>query len=70
MVFSSMTFLPLFFFTQISDIMLLVIVAVNMLFHAWVDDLKANQFKINLIQDQLFHFAQIIVTYIVYRYFA
>lgn len=36
----------------------------NVLTHAAVDDLKANQFKINLIQDQTCHFAQIIATFI------
>jgi hypothetical protein len=56
------TFLPLFFFTQIPDMVLFAIVAINTLFHMWIDDLKANKFKINLVQDQVFHFAQIIVT--------
>ena len=30
--------------------------------HAFVDDLKANKFKINLITDQLIHLGQIIIT--------
>lgn len=59
---SLVTFLPLFFFTQIPDMVLFAIVAINTLFHMWIDDLKANKFKINLVQDQVFHFAQIIVT--------
>lgn len=59
---SLITFSPLFFFTQISEIALLIIVVANAVFHAWIDDLKANQFKINLIQDQLWHFIQIAIT--------
>lgn len=59
---SLITFSPLFFFTQISEIALLIIVVANTIFHAWIDDLKANQFKINLIQDQLWHFIQIAIT--------
>lgn len=34
----------------------------NTIIHAVVDDLKANRSKLNLIQDQLLHFAQIVVT--------
>lgn len=36
----------------------------NTLYHAHIDDLKANQHKINLIQDQVNHFAQIFVTWL------
>ena len=34
----------------------------NILIHAYTDDLKANRHKINLIHDQLVHIAQIIMT--------
>lgn len=37
---------------------------VNVFFHAFVDDAKANRFLFNLVQDQLFHIAQIIVTWL------
>ena len=63
MYWTLVTFLPLFFFTQIPDMVLFAIVVINTLFHMWIDDLKANKFKINLVQDQVFHFAQIIVTF-------
>lgn len=43
---------------------LLVLCAVNTLVHAYIDDLKANKYKINLIEDQLYHFIQILVTWI------
>ena len=36
----------------------------NMLIHFIVDDLKANRNKINLIQDQLIHLLQIIITWL------
>lgn len=38
---------------------------VNVIIHAVVDDLKANKFKINLVQDQLIHLAQIVVAWFV-----
>jgi hypothetical protein len=40
----------------------LAAVALNTVVHAIVDDLKANKFKINLIQDQLLHLGQILLT--------
>lgn len=43
---------------------LLVLCATNTLVHAYIDDLKANKHKINLIEDQLYHLVQILVTWI------
>lgn len=40
-------------------------VALNTVVHAVVDNLKANKMKINLIQDQLLHLAQILLTFAV-----
>lgn len=37
----------------------------NVAVHAWVDDMKANRLKINLVQDQLCHMAQIAATFAV-----
>ena len=37
----------------------------NLGIHMFVDDMKANKKKINLIQDQLTHLAQILITWIV-----
>lgn len=37
----------------------------NTMVHAIVDDLKANQKRINLVQDQLIHLAQILLTFAV-----
>jgi hypothetical protein len=39
---------------------------INMAVHAFVDNLKANKFKINLVIDQLIHVTQIIITWLVF----
>lgn len=39
---------------------------VNMAIHAIVDDLKANKRIINLVQDQIIHLTQIVVTWIAF----
>lgn len=38
----------------------------NICLHAAVDDLKCNKLEINLIQDQLIHLVQILITWIMY----
>ena len=38
-------------------------ILLNTVVHAIIDDLKANLMKINLIQDQLLHLGQILVTF-------
>lgn len=43
-------------------VFVLVFVA-NLIIHAVVDDLKANKKAINLIQDQMLHVSQIIITF-------
>lgn len=42
---------------------------VNMIVHAFVDDLKANKFKINLVTDQTIHLAQIVITWLIFVLF-
>lgn len=39
--------------------------AINLLMHMWIDDLKANKRKINLIVDQTLHVIQIVGTWYV-----
>ena len=39
---------------------------INAVFHAGIDDLKANKFRINLWQDQLTHIGQIVITLVLY----
>lgn len=38
----------------------------NMIIHAFIDDLKANKFKINLVVDQTIHIVQIIITWLIF----
>lgn len=40
----------------------IIIFIENVILHAVVDDLKANQLKINLWEDQIIHLGQILVT--------
>ena len=39
-----------------------IVFIINVVIHSIVDDLKANQHKTNLLQDQFIHLTQIIVT--------
>lgn len=40
----------------------LIMFIVNTVIHSFIDNLKANAMRINLLQDQLFHLIQIILT--------
>lgn len=44
---------------------MLILLPANCAIHFIVDDTKANKKKINLIQDQLIHLAQIVITWLV-----
>lgn len=48
------------------SVVLLVDFVLNWAIHCCVDDQKANKKKINLVQDQLIHFIQIIVTWLMF----
>ena len=50
---------------ELLAVLLMVSYIINTAIHAFVDDLKANKFKINLVEDQLIHLAQIICTWII-----
>ena len=41
-------------------------IALNLIIHALIDDLKANKLKINLGDDQFLHLLQITITFIVF----
>ena len=62
---SIMIMLPIMFMLPISGLLLIGCIIINMIVHAYVDDLKANKYKINLIEDQLTHLLQIWVTFII-----
>ena len=59
---SVMMHLPLIFFWDTDITLLISSILVNTVVHSVVDDLKCNRFKINLIEDQLIHFIQVIFT--------
>lgn len=62
------TFLPLLFYTH-NTLFFTSILFVNTIVHIFVDHLKCNLFKINLIVDQLLHLAQILIT-LAFAYYA
>lgn len=47
------------------DWVFIVALVLNTIIHAIIDDLKANKLKLNLIQDQIFHMIQIIITAVI-----
>ena len=50
---------------NISTLFLIVFI-INLLCHAFVDNSKANNLKINLIQDQFVHIVQIVITWMIF----
>lgn len=62
---SIMIHLPLFIF-DFEWYFLAISVVCNCLIHFITDDQKANKKTINLIQDQLIHFAQIGITFLIF----
>ena len=62
-----MVMLPLFFTNGFSmNLVTTIILLANTIIHFYIDDLKANQDKINLVQDQFFHIIQILVTWLIW----
>ena len=57
--------LPIIFFIDVNEWILFGCVIVNTIIHYIIDNAKANQLRLNLIQDQLLHFIQIIVTFLI-----
>lgn len=63
MSWSFMIMLPIAIFMQLEiSLKFIIIWTINAIIHGIVDNLKANLFKINLIQDQSIHMIQIIIT--------
>ena len=48
------------------DILLILLFIKNIILHFIVDNLKANLHKINLVEDQLLHMAQILTTFTIW----
>ena len=43
-----------------------IIFLANLVIHFYIDNLKANELKLNLIQDQFIHLVQIVITWLIY----
>lgn len=64
---SFMIMLPLLIYSNFTlHNMYFIFWLVNGLLHSWIDDCKANKKRINLIEDQIFHMVQILLTDILY----
>ena len=66
-----MIHLPVIVYSAIFNISIIpecfiIVFAINWIIHVITDNAKANKKKINLIQDQVIHFLQIVATYIFY----
>ena len=61
-----MIMLPIAFALEFNIGWWVIAYIVNMTIHAFVDDLKANRYKINLVIDQSIHIAQIIITWLLF----
>ena len=63
---SIMIILPFIFMcNEVNEYALAFFVMLNAAIHTIVDDLKANDKKINLQTDQMIHLAQIVITFII-----
>lgn len=63
---SFMIMLPIAFALNFNIGKWIIAYIVNMFIHAFVDDLKANKLKINLVVDQSIHIMQIVVTWLIF----
>lgn len=63
---SFMIMLPIAAYNEFkANWLFMIAFVVNTLIHGFTDNLKANRRKINLIQDQLIHTVQIVITFVV-----
>lgn len=59
-----MIMLP-FVLVEINQYAIVISIAINTIIHAFIDDLKANKKKINLVSDQILHILQILLTWFI-----
>ena len=62
------TFAPVIYFWDKQEWRLLLLVLINSLFHATVDNEKANLKTISLGTDQTLHLLQIVITLVIFKY--
>ena len=65
MSWSIMILIPILLLLEIPQILILMAFCINTLIHYTIDDLKANKGKLNLIQDQIIHLMQVIITWMI-----
>ena len=64
---SFMIMLPIFFLNGfIVTLPLITVFVCNVIIHGFIDNLKANEYKINLWYDQLVHMSQIFCTWLLF----
>ena len=64
---SFMIMLPIFFLNGfIVTLPLITVFVFNIIIHGFIDNLKANEYKINLWYDQLVHMSQIFCTWLLF----
>lgn len=64
---SFMIMLPIAIYFHFNvNVIFIVVFILNSIIHCIVDDLKANKHKVNLIQDQIIHLLQVLLTYIIF----
>lgn len=63
---ATMISIPLIVNIQHVSVGLFISIFINGFIHAYIDNEKANNHKINLIQDQLLHLAQIVFTFLIF----
>ena len=63
MSWSIMILLPVMIFTTTPGAVIWTFFVINALIHYYVDNLKANELKINLVEDQSVHLLQILTTW-------
>ena len=61
---SFMILLP-FILVGINQYAIVISIVINTIIHAFIDDLKANKKKINLVTDQILHILQILLTWFI-----
>ena len=63
----TLPFLVISFIQNNTFLMILLVISyfINTAIHAFIDDLKANKYVINLVEDQFNHLIQIICTWII-----
>ncbi len=59
-----MIMLP-FILVGVNQYSIVIPIAINAIIHAFIDDLKANKKKINLMSDQIIHILQILLTWFI-----